>query len=146
MSSSTSNELEQALRHFIAEALDGNEQFADAEHDHDDRYPEQDHEHDRGSFEESVEHYLSDFVVGGRCGVQRAFENAVRLVIEHWLTNAESSGSDAVRTMLQAVLAEARTKPPLIVMPVLTRCLNDLNALPMSMNGASSDELTYTRQ
>lgn len=136
-------DLEEALSEFVRGIVDN--------HDHEDQFAESDHHHDdeAGTFESKVEDYLEDFSVGSGCRTKQAFERAVMTCVEHWFDNSLGT-VQPVRTMLRAVLAEARraNRPTVPVVQALTRCFEELRGIPtidVPAEQSSDNGLTYTR-
>src|SRR5690349_9141474 len=76
-------DVESALSEFISNQIGDYDGFASYDHEHD-------HE---TCFEDKVDQYLADFRMGAHCQVQRHFEHAVSIVIEHYMENRFSDDS-----------------------------------------------------
>jgi hypothetical protein len=118
------------LDYIVREWIENNFSFAEEEHSH--YYADEDHEHDyeQVSFEDKVNEYLGNFEVGTGCGTQRAFENAVRKIVDAYAPSMRDMHPDTmVRTMLRGIIAAARDLPAEKVVTILARTSTDLMEL-----------------
>lgn len=108
-------DLESALTDFIQNAV-STEEFASYDHEHD---------HECTNFEDGVDNYLRNFTIGAHCSVQRMFENSVRIVVEHYMSE-EWNASEEVRVQMRIALRRVRSLDAEKVLPAIMRFSSEL--------------------